>query len=197
MAEPGSITDCIRRIREGDDQAAAELVRQYEPLIRREIRFQLEDRRLRRVFDSMDICQSVLGSFFVRLAVGQYELERPEQVLRLLVSMARNKLASAARRLYRQRRNIGRITGEPSALASVASAEPSPSRIVACRELLAQVRQRLDQRELELVDLRAAGLGWAEIADRVGGSPQARRMQLARAIDRLARELRFDEVEDE
>ena len=67
MSEPGSITECIRRVRAGDEQAAAELVRRYEPLIRREVRFQLEDRRLCRVFDSMDICQSVLASFFVRV----------------------------------------------------------------------------------------------------------------------------------
>jgi RNA polymerase sigma-70 factor (ECF subfamily) len=196
MSEPGTITDCIRRIRAGDEQAAAQLVREYEPLIRREIRFQLQDRRLSRIFDSMDICQSVLASFFVRVAVGQYELERPEQLLRLLVAMARNKLASAARQQYRQRRNVGRTTGEPTALAAVASDDPSPSRVIAGQELLAQVRDRLDDGERELADLRASGLAWADIAERLGGSPQARRMQLARAVDRVARALRLDEVDD-
>ena len=47
----------------------------------------------------------MLLSFFVRAAAGQYELERPEQVVKLLVTMARNKLASAARREHRQRRD--------------------------------------------------------------------------------------------
>ena len=91
-------TEFVQRIRAGDGQAAAELVRQYEPLVRREIRLQLEDSRLERLFDSMDVCQSVLKSFFVRTAAGQYDLDDPSQLIRLLVTMARNKLASAAQR---------------------------------------------------------------------------------------------------
>jgi RNA polymerase sigma-70 factor (ECF subfamily) len=39
----------------------------------------------------MDICQSVLASFFVRAAVGQFELDRPEPLVGLLIGMARNK----------------------------------------------------------------------------------------------------------
>ena len=39
------------------------------------------------------------------------------------------------------------------------------------------------------MDLRGEGLGWADVAARLGGTAQARRMQLARAVDRLAREL--------
>src|SRR5262245_18622455 len=61
MAEENAFTDFIRRIRAGDEQAAVELVRRYEPAIRREVRFRLRNTRLRRLFDSMDVCQSVLG----------------------------------------------------------------------------------------------------------------------------------------
>src|SRR6516225_2449212 len=125
MSEQATFTDFVRRIRAGDEQAAAELVRQYEPLIRREIRLQLEDRRLCRIFDSMDVCQSVLASFFVRTAAGQYDLERPEQLLKLLVTMARNKLASAARGQYRQRRDSRRAAGSAEELDQVADEGPS------------------------------------------------------------------------
>src|SRR5438270_8122393 len=97
MTEPNIFTDLIRRVRAGDERAAAELVRQYEPLIRREVRLRLTDLRLARAFDSMDVCQSVLASFFVRTAAGQYDLGGPADLLRLLVRMTRNKLASAAR----------------------------------------------------------------------------------------------------
>ena len=92
--------------------------------------------------------------------------------MRLLVSMARNKLASAGAGSTAET-HIGRTTEEPAALAAVASDEPSPSRVLAGRELLAQVCERLDDRERELAELRAAGLAWADIAKRVGGSPQA------------------------
>lgn len=60
-----AFADLISRVRSGDQLAAAEIVRQYEPEIRREVRVRLHDPRLRRVLDSMDISQSVLGSFFV------------------------------------------------------------------------------------------------------------------------------------
>lgn len=78
MSDRGPFAEFLRRIRAGDEHAAAELVRRYEPAIRLEVRLRLGDPRLRRVLDSMDICQSVLASFFVRAAVGQYDLERPE-----------------------------------------------------------------------------------------------------------------------
>ena len=68
-------------------QAAAELVRHYEPAIRRAVRVRLVDTRLNRLLDSMDICQSVMASFFVRAALGQYELNTPDQLLRLLATM--------------------------------------------------------------------------------------------------------------
>src|SRR5262245_55372827 len=98
MSDGDAFSDFIRRVRAGDEQAAADLVRRFEPLIRREVRLRLEDRRLGRLFDSMDVCQSVLASFFVRTAAGQYDLDQPGQLVKLLVQMARNKLASAARR---------------------------------------------------------------------------------------------------
>jgi RNA polymerase sigma factor (sigma-70 family) len=197
MPESTTFPDFIRRIRAGDDQAARELVERYEPVIRCEVRLRLRDPRLYSRFDWTDICQSVMASFFVRVAVGQYELERPEQLVRLLVGMARNKLAAAARRHYQQRRNIGRTTAEPAALAAVTSDEPTPSRIIAGRELLADVRRRLSEEERLLAELRADGCAWTEIAARLGGTAEARRKQLARAVDRVERQLEGSEIGDD
>src|SRR5438309_2196398 len=102
MSAPDSFDDLIRRVRAGDQAAAAELVRRYEPAICRAVRFRLADSRLVRLLDSMDICQSVLASFFVIAAAGQYDITQPEQLLKLLVAMARNKLALEARAQQRQ-----------------------------------------------------------------------------------------------
>src|SRR5215472_14470076 len=125
MSEIEIFDDFIRRIRAGDDAAAAELVRRYEPIIRREVRYQLRDRRLYRLFDSMDICQSVLASFFVRTAAGQYDLGSQEQLVKLLVRMARNKLASAARGQNRQRRDSRRVVPDgAAALEAVCDRNP-------------------------------------------------------------------------
>src|SRR5258708_26892090 len=105
MADDRSFREFIGRVRRGDEQAATELVRRYEPAIRRAVRFRLTDVHLRRTCDSMDVCQSVLLSFFVRAASGQYDLDTPEQLLRLLTTMARNKLLNHARHEHATRRD--------------------------------------------------------------------------------------------
>src|SRR6516164_3751579 len=96
MSEDAGFAELIRRVRARDADAAAEVVRRYEPEIRRAVRVRLTDPGLRRVLDSMDICQSVLGNFFVRAAAGQFDLDRPEQLIKLLARMARNRLTNEA-----------------------------------------------------------------------------------------------------
>src|SRR5207244_8854167 len=117
----------MKRVRAGDEQAATELVRLYEPEIRREVRLRLRDSRLRRDFDSVDICQSVLASFFVRAALGQYELEKPEQLIKLLVTMTRNKLIGKIRKMHSQTRDHRRIEadGQKKLQAVAAGATPT------------------------------------------------------------------------
>jgi RNA polymerase sigma-70 factor (ECF subfamily) len=187
--------DLIARVRAGDEQSAAALVRRYEPEIRREVRFLLRDPFLRRSFDSMDICQSVMGSFFLRAALGEYSLDRPEDLIRLLISMTRNKVVDATRRQRAQRRDHRRATSLEA--VDVASPTPGPSAVAENRELLAAFRSRLSDEERRLADLRANGREWADIAREVGGTPDGRRKQLTRAIARVARDLGLEEGDDE
>ncbi len=184
-----TFADFLLRIRAGDEQAAVELVRRYESAVRVEVRMRLADSRLRRVLDSMDVCQSVLASFFVRVAAGQYDLERPEQLVRLLVTIARNKVAHQARRQQAQRRDQRRDVEVDRPGWEPAGVEPSPSRVASGRELLAELRRRLTPEELRVADLRAEGRQWAEIAATLGGTAQARRRQLSRALDRISAEI--------
>ena len=195
MTEPLSASeysDFLRRLRAGDEAAAAELVRRYEPEIRLEVRtwLRLRNPRLRRVFDSMDVCQSVLGSFFVRAAVGDFDVERPEQLIRLLVGMARNKLAERVRHHQRGRRDVRRVEGGGAGLDACAAVEhETPSQLVAGRELLQEFRRRLSDEERRLADLRAQGHEWAAIAAELGGTPEGLRKQLNRAVERVKQEL--------
>jgi hypothetical protein len=66
MSEINSFDSFMRAIRSGNEDAARELVRRFEGVIRREARLRMDDHRLLRIFDSVDISQSVLSSFFVR-----------------------------------------------------------------------------------------------------------------------------------
>jgi RNA polymerase sigma-70 factor (ECF subfamily) len=194
MAEELTFEQLICRIREGDQAAAAELVRRYEPAVRRAVRFRLGDGRLGAVLDSMDVCQSVLGSFFVRVAAGQYDLKTPEQLLKLLATMARNKVAGQARKESAERRDYRRVRGG-DAVTAAASGDPSPSRELAARELLDEVNRRLTAEERRLVELRSQGGDWAAIALRVGGDPVVLRKRLSRALDRVTREMGLDSDE--
>jgi RNA polymerase sigma-70 factor (ECF subfamily) len=176
----------LARVRAGDEQAAAELVRQFAPLIRREVRLRLTDPTVTRVHDDEDVCQSVLASFFVRASLGQYDLNDPAQLRQLLLSMARNKLSHAARRQHTQKRGGGR---DAVADVDVACDQPTPSRVAADRDLLEQVRRRMGDEERRIADLRGHGFDWAEVARQLGGTPDGRRVQLARALDRVGEDL--------
>jgi RNA polymerase sigma-70 factor (ECF subfamily) len=193
MAADSSFDDLMRRLRAGDQAAAAELVRTYESAVRRAVRFRLSDAYLRSVLDSMDISQSVFASFFVRAASGQYELATPEQLMNLLVTMARNKLASHARKEQAERRDSRRtdVTGDAGGLVA---AGPGPGQQVAAQELLREVYRRLSPEEQRLVELRNDGRDWAAIAAEVGDTAVVLRKRLSRALDRVTRELGLDDT---
>lgn len=86
--------DLMIRVQSGDPNAAGELIQGFEREIRLEVRVRLrvQDARMRRVLDSMDITQSVLASFFAGVAVGRFTPKHPKQLLGLLITMTRNKL---------------------------------------------------------------------------------------------------------
>jgi RNA polymerase sigma-70 factor (ECF subfamily) len=152
----------------------------------------LLDERLRRACDSVDVCQSVLGSFFVRVTVGEYDLQSPEELLRLLLTMARNKVADQSRKARAARRDVRRI--EPGAVdwEEVPGATATPSAEVAYAELLREFGRRLTDEERDLAEQRRRGRAWADLAAERGSTPDALRKQLSRAADRVARELGLD-----
>ncbi len=187
MTEDPDFVDFLRRIRAGDESAARELVQRFEPLIRREVRMRIGDDRLNRAFDSVDVSQSVLACFFSRAASGEYELDQPEQLARLLLTMARNRLISRARSERRLVRDVRRLTADPGVLEQMIALQPSPSQFVSRREELEVVKASLTDEERQIFDLRVGGLSWEEVATRLGGSGPARRMQLSRGLERVER----------
>ncbi|MEZ6063699.1 MAG: sigma-70 family RNA polymerase sigma factor [Planctomycetaceae bacterium] len=179
----------IQRVRSGDQSAAAECVRLFEPEIRRAARVRLSDPQLRRIVDSMDICQSVFGRFFVHAASGTLDLDRPEQLLAMLVTMTRNRVTDLARHQQAARRDVRRDTGGAGGLATHPDPHPGPLSDATGRELLAQIHNRLDATERDLADRRGQGQSWPMIAKELGGSPDALRKKLERALDRVREDL--------
>jgi RNA polymerase sigma factor (sigma-70 family) len=191
-----SFEDLIRRVRAGDQDAAADLVRRYEPAVRRVVRVHMHDSRLRRVLDSTDICQSVLATFFVRANLGQFDLNSPQDLLKLLGTIARNKVVNQAARQLAHRRDHRRTEalGEREGLAPGRGSSPDDQ--AAARELLEKVRERLTDDERVLADRRGRGDSWDEIAVECGGTTEGLRKKLARALDRVLQQLGLDEDGD-
>lgn len=179
-----SFADLVAQVRKGDQAAAAALVREYEPFIRRAARNRLRTSQLRRVLDSVDVSQSVLASLFDRTAKGQYTLQSAEQLERLLVTMVRNKVADVWRRY-----SI-RILGMDGVELAAEIAPGLPIDEALCqRELVELTRRRLSPDDLQLFTARSDGGEWTQLALQYGTSAEALRKRLARALERVAEEL--------
>jgi RNA polymerase sigma factor (sigma-70 family) len=183
MSDETSFRDLLRRFRGGDNEAAHELERQYKPEILRVVRLRLTDRRLRRVFESADVWQSIMGDFYKQVAKGNYDPKTPQELIGLLVRMAQNKVIDYARREKRHRhdqhidpRSLDQVAGQPA---------ESPSELAERQELEAIMSARLTPEERYLCEQKSSGRSWKEIATQVGGHPDALRMKWQRAQAKL------------
>jgi RNA polymerase sigma factor (sigma-70 family) len=193
LDEGSSLQDLIRRVRSGDPDAATAIVLIYQPHVLRAVRLRMRDARLRLALEPADICQSVMASFFARVVLGQFDIDSPERLLRLLDRMARNKVATRARKAEVVRREIRELVNGDGGPVVHAASTTDPARVVASRDLLEQFLGRMSGEERRLAELRSTGYEWSEISEQVGGSPGALRKRLARALDRICTELGIDE----
>src|SRR5438552_17620213 len=93
--EQASFADLMRRIQEGSEEAARQLVQQYGPHIFLVVRRRLPE-KLRPRFDSADFVQSVWASFFAnRAELGRFQ--NAENLIAFLVVLAQNKVIDETR----------------------------------------------------------------------------------------------------
>ncbi|MCI0434558.1 MAG: sigma-70 family RNA polymerase sigma factor [Gemmatimonadetes bacterium] len=173
----------------GEEQAACELLNEYERDLRILARVRLTDRALRRAIDSADICQSVFGTFFARAAMGLIELDSAEQFLKLMATMIHNKVIDYTRRLHSKRRDVRRTMSVNVDDMDLPGHEPTASAVIAGQELLEKYQARLSDSERHLAEMRKEGRSWEAIALELGGTPESQRKRLSRAVERVRREL--------
>ena len=180
----------VERLLHGEVNAAEQIVRMYEPEIRRIVRLRLRDPKLRRIIDSTDICQSVFAKFFYLAALGRFELQSPDDLVRLLTKMATNKVVDRYRHENSQRKlALQRSDNQQCTSAGEPIENESPVTAAEYRERLAMVRNSLSPREKQISELRIEGKSWLEISKSMGQSPQAVRKCLERACQRVSQEL--------
>ena len=186
------LTELLALARAGDNNAIGELIREFEPEVRRFVRFRLSSAGLRRIVDSVDLAQSVFARFFVYLEGGGDALEDIDQLRRYLITSAKNAVIDRVRRERASRRDNRRLeAGQFEMLAQIANTGSSPSADLTQNELLTAIRQRLTPDELYLVEQWQLGRPWDDIAKELGRQPDAIRKQMSRALDRVAADLRI------
>ena len=187
MSEPADFTALINRVKQGEQEAAAELVRRYEPEIRRYIRLRMTSCSIRRFVDSFDVCQSVLGRFFQCLAVDKLDISDPANLQAILRTIAKNRVYDVVSHAHAARRDVRRVApagDEP--LAVLADSSDTPSKLVAAEELVAAIYEKLPSEVRQLVEARMHGSNWEELAVMASSTPEAVRKQVNRAIQRAA-----------
>ena len=193
MDNDHSFENLLDRVRQGDEPASAELVRLYEPEVRRFVRYRLQGPKMRRLLDSLDVCQSVFAKFFACVGAGKYELQHPRQLQQLLLKFANNKLLDHYRKQAAARHGGG-MRGEGEAVDWLADGTPQAAVAVENRELVDLLRSRLSADEQGILDQWMNGEDWPAIAAPMGLSAEAVRKRFTRAIDRAAKELGWEEV---
>jgi RNA polymerase sigma-70 factor (ECF subfamily) len=162
--------DLLRRVEEGSEDAAWELVDRYGDAIRRAVRRALSA-RLRPKFDSLDFVQLVWCSFFKgRDRLSRFN--RPEELVALLVTMARNKVGlEVRRRLMTEKYNLNRerpLSALSDTIQQPADHDANPVEVAVAREQWNRLIAEQPDRYRQIISLRLQGLAYREIAESLG-----------------------------
>jgi RNA polymerase sigma-70 factor (ECF subfamily) len=186
MTEKTEFDDLMRRLREGSESAAWELVERYGNSVQRVIRRSLNE-QMRSKFDSIDFVQAVWFSLF-RDREKFVGFQSSSQLTAYLMGMAKNKLAHEhRRRLQTQKHDLRReqqvdeqfqITEQPS------SNIPRPSQVAQVRELWHLLLANQSEQNQQIAKLRMTGMTFEEIGTQLGINERTAR----RVIERLSRE---------
>lgn len=186
---PGDIRELLARIKNGDEEAARELLSRYESKVRLVVRRQLP-RLLRSRFDSIDFLQSVWGSFFHRIQTAPNDLNEEESLIAFLAWAARNKVIDEYRRAASQKQNIHReesIETRGGRETTLASGD-TPSELAQAHETFDRLSRLLPEDRRVILELKAAGYSCNEIGARLGLSER----KVQRVLEELKNRARIE-----
>jgi RNA polymerase sigma factor (sigma-70 family) len=192
MSKDQSFQDLVRRARASDQEAWTELVRRFEPAIRRAVKVRLVDPRLKRARDAEDFCQSIWSSLFVGLAWGQFDFDTPEDLLKVLAAMVRHKVADYTDKEFAQSRDARRTYPLGSNARAAVDRGSSPSQHAALLELIEKLGKQLTPDIRRLAEARKAGQTWDQIAAACGENASTLRQRCNRAMNAAMKKLGLD-----
>lgn len=178
----------LDRAESGDSEAARELFEDYGRHVLRAVRHTL-NARLRQLFDSQDLVQSVWKSIFENKdSLGTFE--SPEAMIAFLTTVARRKVAYKVRRYLgkTQKTNMNRVTSLDQMEAPIAFAdrrERAPDETAEWRDHWDNLVGGLSDRDQRILELRRDGLTNPEITDTLSVSERTIQRVINRASERF------------
>lgn len=177
------LDDLLARFSAGDELAAAEVFRMYEPFLRLVVRRHLTS-RLRVKLDSVDIVQSVWADVLTGFRAGNWTFTNAAQLRTFLAKAARNRLIDRVRQHRAATEHEQPLAAVHADLAPTFRG-PRPSEQAQADELWQQMLTVCPPAYHELLRLKRQGLELTEIAERTGLHYDSVR----RILRKLAREL--------
>ncbi|MBL8828962.1 MAG: sigma-70 family RNA polymerase sigma factor [Planctomycetaceae bacterium] len=174
------LTSLLQAAMKGDNQAAAELMDAFGPMVIAVVRRRLAP-ELRIHFDSIDFAQAVWASMFLASPNPSEEIS-PESFSKRLASIARNKVTDEFRKRFQTakhniRREAGRV-GNREEEFDTPGREASASQVAIAREYWDRLMERASSTEREIIRLRLEGYKQLEIAEELGISERTVRRAL-------------------
>ena len=160
-----SLQTLLDQLNRGDDKAAEQVFRAYEPYLRKVVRRMLPD-HLRPKFDSIDIVQSVWGDVFTVFREGGTSFAGVPQLRAFLVRATRNRFIDRVRQYQTAANREGSGAIELDELPARSQSRPSEAAIA--NELWEQLLQNCPAEYRPILRLRYAGASPREIAEQVG-----------------------------
>lgn len=177
-----SVDDLLEQLGRGEVAALGELFDAYAPYLRAVVRAQLSG-RLQSKFDSLDVVQSVWVQVANQLRRAAWRVNDADHLRALLVTIARRRLATRARRCARRPEDTLPTGDEWTAVADARA--DAPHAAASAADLWERMLAALPPEHRPILRLRREGLPLAEIAARTG----LHEGSVRRILRRLAREL--------
>jgi RNA polymerase sigma-70 factor, ECF subfamily len=152
----------LQRFRAGEDDAALQLYYRYADRVLR-LAAKNTSADLATRFDPEDIVQSVFRTFFRRAASGQYEAPEGDELWKLLLVMALNKVRSLGSYHRAGKRDIRR-TESILVEASVSAAESQEAKNILCMSV-DEIIHKQPETHRSIIRLRIDGMDVQAIAD--------------------------------
>lgn len=154
----------LRRFRHGDDDAAMQIYVRYAERLMRLARKETPDELAVR-FDPEDIVQSVFRTFFRRVASGQYEAPEGDELWKLLLVMALNKVRSQGAYHRAGKRDIRKTQALPDSSSQFDANLQEEAKTI-LRMSVEEIIAQQPESHREIIRLRIEGFEVQPIADK-------------------------------